>query len=282
MNKLKTLCTSVILIGIGLAGQSQAAVKLEQLWIKEGLSVPESTLVYREGKNNAVFVSQIDGDPTAVDGKGGIAKMTLDGDIKDPEWVTGLNAPKGMAAFGGKLYVADINQIVVINIKSAEVEEKISVAGAQFLNDVSIDSQGTIYVSDTKTNKVHRIQNGVVEDYLSKVDSANGVKAMSGNLVVGANTTLYLFDRDKNKLKIASGFAQAIDGVEPIGRGDFIVSCWAGLIYYVYLDGKVELLLDSQSEKINTADIGLDVLSNTLYVPNFSKNTVTAYKISVE
>jgi hypothetical protein len=254
-----------------------AQSKLEPLWLTEGLKTPESVLVYREGKSNFLLVSQIDGDPSTADGQGGIARMNASGELEDAEWITGLNAPKGMAAQNGKLYVADINEIVVINIKKADIEKKIPVPGAVFLNDVTIDSGGVVYVSDTRTNKVYRLKDGAVDEYLTNVESANGLKAIGRTLIVGAGTHLYLYDEKKNRLQIASGFAQAIDGVESVSRGDFLVSCWPGLLYYVHTDGKVELLQDSQAAKINTADIGYDAASGNLYVPNFGKNTVSAY-----
>jgi DNA-binding beta-propeller fold protein YncE len=207
--------------------------------------------------------------------------MSLDGDLDDVNWVTGLNAPKGMAHFDGKLYVADVDELVVINIKSAEIEKKITVPGAIFLNDVTVDTKGTIFVSDMKTGKIHRYLNNVLDDYVTKIENVNGLKVIGSNLVVGAGTHLYLIDNKKNRLDIASGFAQGIDGVESLNRGDFLVSCWAGLLYYVHLSGKVDLLLDSQKEAINTADIGFDSVTQTVYVPNFLKNSVTAYKVSV-
>lgn len=281
MISLKTLGLSFLLSSFVVVSTVNAQPALEKLWLTEGLSVPESVLVYRNGKANFLFVSQIDGDPSAIDGKGGIAKMTLGGAIDDLNWVTGLNAPKGMGVFEGKLYVADINQLVIINIKSAEIEKKIIIPGAQFLNDVAIDSKGAVYISDTKTNKVYRYEKELLDDYVVKAESANGLKVIGPNLIVGAGTHLFLIDKSKNRLQIAAGFAQAIDGIESVGKGDFLVSCWPGLIYYVHLDGKIELLLDSQKEGINTADIGFDSVTQTVFVPNFSKNSVTAYKVTV-
>lgn len=279
MINLKTLGFGFILGSLVMTSTASAAPSLEPLWLAEGLSVPESVLVYRNGKANFLLVSLIDGESNTKDGKGGIAKMSLEGALDDVNWVTGLNAPKGMAHFGGKLYVADVDELVVINIKSAEIEKKIAVAGAIFLNDVTVDAKGTVFVSDMKTGKVHRYANNELSDYIVKIDNVNGLKAVGSNLVVGAGQHLYLFDNKKNRLDIASGFAQGIDGVESINKGDFLVSCWAGLLYYVHLSGKVELLLDSQKEGINTADIGFDSVTQTLYVPNFLKNSVTAYKV---
>ena len=281
MISLKMLSLSFLFSSLFVVSTVNAQPALEKLWLTEGLSVPESVLVYRNGKANFLLVSQIDGDSSAMDGKGGIAKMNLNGEIDDLNWVTGLNAPKGMATFDGKLYVADINELVIINIKSAEVEKKIVIPGAQFLNDVAIDSRGTVYISDTKTNKIHRYDKDLLDDYLIKIESANGLKVIGSNLIVGAGTHLYLVDKSKNRLQIAAGFAQPIDGVELINKGDFLVSCWQGLIYYVHLDGKVDLLLDSQKEGINTADIGFDSTTQIVYVPNFTKNSVTAYKVTI-
>ena len=280
MINLKTLGLSFILSSLGVVSTASAAPSLEQLWLTEGVSVPESVLVYRNGKTNFLLVSQIDGESNTKDGKGGIAKMSLDGALDNVNWVTGLHAPKGMAHFGGKLYVADVDEIVVINIKTAEIEKKVAVPGAIFLNDVTVDPKGTVYVSDMKTGKIHRYANNALSDHFTKLENINGLKAIGSNVVAGAGKNLYMIDSNKNRLDIASGFAQGIDGVESINKGDFLVSCWAGLIYYVHLGGKVELLLDSQKEGINTADIGFDNVTQTLYVPNFLKNSVTAYKVN--
>ncbi len=261
---------------------AQAQPSLEKLWLTEGLKVPESVLYYHDEKSSYLLVSQIDGDAVGVDGKGGIAKMTESGELLAPDWVTGLNAPKGMAVFEGKLYVADINEIVVINIKKAKVEKKIPVAGSLFLNDVAIDKQGVVFVSDTRTNKIYRIQGVAVDIYLDKVDGANGLKFVGNNLAVGAGTHLLLVDSNKTRLPLASGFGQPIDGIESLGRDGFIVSCWAGLIYYVDINGHLDLLLDTQQTKINAADIGYDKETKTVYVPNFAKNSVTAYRLKIK
>lgn len=279
MINLKTLGLGFIFSCLAMVSTVSAQPSLEQLWLTEGVSVPESVLVYRNGRANFLLVSQIDGESNTKDGKGGIAKMSLDGELDDVNWVTGLNAPKGMAHFDGKLYVADVDELVVINIKSAEIEKKIAVAGAIFLNDVTVDTKGTIFVSDMKTGKIHRYANNVLSEYVTKIENVNGLKVIGSNLIVGAGTHLYLIDNNKNRLDIASGFAQGIDGVESVNKGDFLVSCWAGLLYYVHLSGKVELLLDSQKEGINSADIGFDSQTQTVYVPNFTKNSVTAYKV---
>lgn len=269
----------IISLILGMSLDSIAAPSLVQVWHAEGLKTPESVLLYREGKKTFLLVSQIDGDPSTVDWQGGIAKLSLNGEVDNLDWIVGLNAPKGMAYQGDTLYVADIDTVVVISIKSGTVVKRIPVPGAKFLNDVTVDTKGAIYVTDTQTQKVHKLHNGVVEEYVSKLAAPNGIKSIGSNLVVGSGKQLLLLDGQKNQLPVAVGFAQDIDGIEPIGKGNFIVSCWAGLLYFVQVDGKIELLVDSQLEKINTADIGYDSETKLLFVPNFFKDSVTAYKV---
>ncbi|HXS54648.1 MAG TPA: hypothetical protein VN726_00910, partial [Hanamia sp.] len=70
-----------------------------------------------------------------------------------------------------------------------------------------------------------------------------------------------------------------IDGIEPIGNGDFIVTSWAGYIYYVHANGKVETLLETHDQKINSADIGYNPEKKIVYVPTFLHKTIAAYKL---
>jgi hypothetical protein len=255
------------------------ARKLESLMVLEGLRTPESVLVYKTEKETLLFVSEIEGEGAVVDGKGGIAKLNAAGEIIDIDWVRGLNAPKGLAYFGDSLFVADITEVVEISIAKGEVLRKIPVADSVFLNDVTINMRGEVFVSDTRTNKVHRIIDGKVETYLENITSANGLKALGSNLIVAANDTLWLADEKKKLHKLAEGFAAQADGVEMTAPGEFIVSCWAGLIYYIHSDGRLELLLDSREQKINTADIGYDSDRHLLYVPNFFNDTMTTYRL---
>ncbi len=277
MRKLSALV--VLLSTYFFSAALQAQHSLTPLWMASDLPTPESVLFVADKKAPYLFVSLIDGEGSAADNKGGIARLAPDGAVLDKDWITGLNAPKGMAIVKNQLYVADITEVVVIDIKKQKILKKIPIPNAVFLNDVTANSTGIVFVSDTRTNKVYRIEKDEPTLYLENINNANGLKAIGSNLLVGAGSELLLFGPDKARLTLAKGFAQGIDGVEMAQRGEFIVSCWPGLIYYVYADGKIQLLIDSQADKINTADIGFDTATNTLFVPNFFKNSVTAYNL---
>jgi hypothetical protein len=85
-------------------------------------------------------------------------------------------------------------------------------------------------------------------------------------------------DAKKNVTNIAE-LPHGGDGLEPIGNGDFLVTSWSGYVYYVYANGKYDLLLDTNKEKINTADLGYDPVKKILYIPTFFKKSIMAYQL---
>lgn len=252
--------------------------QLVKIWETDSvIATPESVLA--DAKQNILYVSLIDGEGNTKDGKGGIAKLGMDGKIIDTTWVTGMNAPKGMGKFKNELYVSDIDEVVIVDIKNGKTLEKITIPGAKFLNDVDVDKKGIVYVSDSQTGKVHKIENRKQSVYLEDVKGVNGVKVIGNDLFVLGGPILYKVGADKQLINVAGTFEAGGDGLEPLKNGNYIVSCWPGLIYYVTAEGKIEKLLDSRSEKINTADIGINTEKNIIYVPTFFKKTVAAYEV---
>lgn len=268
----------VLILTIAIQFNADAQQKLTKVWeTTKDLATPESVLP--DLKRKILYVSLIDGAPWEADGKGGIAKVGLDGKVVDSYWVKGLDAPKGLGLFENKLYVADMNKVAIVNVETGKVEQRIEVAGAKKLNDITVDDRGVVYVSDSEEGKVYKVQNGKAGLHLSGFAALNGVKAVGDDLVVAAGSSLYRVDPKRELKLLGRGFALGGDGVEPIKAGGYIVSCWGGLIYYVDVDRKVQLLLDSREEKINTADIGYNAESNMIYVPTFFKNSVVAYSL---
>lgn len=268
----------VLILVLGVAQGALAAHSLAPVWKAEGLAVPESVIYINDPKEPYLLVSLIDGEPATADQQGGIAKLSVEGVILDPNWITGLNAPKGMGTDGKFLYVADITELVVIDLKKKKVVKKIPVPDSSFLNDVTVNSSGLVFVSDSQLNKIYMLEGKQVSVYLENVTSPNGLFALGKSLVVGAANRLVLYDQGK-PLTMAKGFAGNLDGVVMTVPGEFIVSCWAGMIYYVNADGSVELLLDSRAQQVNTADLGYDPTNRWVLVPNFLKNSVTAYQL---
>lgn len=259
--------------------QADKIPELVQVWQAENLSVPESVLEVKDKRDHYFLVSLIDGDPFTKDGIGGVAKISASGEIIDDKWVTGLSAPKGMAVYKNWLYVADIDEVVAIDLHSPDIRISIPVPGAIFLNDVAVDKRGSVYVSDTGAGQIIRIKKGVPELYLDDVSGANGLYAHKNGLLIGAGPDLLFYKHNKQPEVLSSGLPYGIDGVAPTHRGNTIVSVWEGQIYWISKNGEETLLLDSIDEGINTADFAYSRSKNLLVVPNFFSNTVTAYKL---
>lgn len=269
---MKFISSFIVLIAFNLNAQEH---KLEKIWETDSvIAVPESVLPAK----NILYVSLIDGAGWTADGKGAVGKLNPNGKIIDTVWITGLNAPKGMGIVGNRLYVADMLEVIVIDIRNGKIEKKIRIDSAKGLNDVTVSDKGIIYVSDSRGNKIWRLQNDIAELYLDSVVGVNGLKAIGDDLYIGWGKSFVKSNSQKQITKIAE-VLQQIDGIEPIGNGDFILTAWVGYIWYAHADGRVETLLETHQQKKNTADIGYDQQKRIVYVPTFNAKTVVAYRL---
>ena len=152
--------------------------------VTQGMDAPESACVY-EGM---LFVSQVGaGGPTDKDGNGRISLLTLQGVVVKTDWITGLNAPKGLRTTGGTLWAADIDEIVEIDISAAKVVKKHKVDGAKFLNDVATGPDGAVYVSDMALSRIYRVKDGKISIFAEGEDLEypNGLLVDGDSLVLG-------------------------------------------------------------------------------------------------
>jgi hypothetical protein len=251
---------------------------LTKLWETDTIfRTPESVLF--DGKGKRLFVSNIDGAPAEKDGKGFISIVGLDGKPISLEWIKGLNAPKGMGIYKNKLYVADLTELVVIDIKQAIILEKIPVEGAVFLNDIVIDSKGIVFVSDTRSFNVYQYDQERVSVTMRNLKRPNGLLMNEKDLLILDNGSLLALNLNGQLLQLMEGMDPSTDGIERVKADEYIVSAWEGVIYYVIANKTKEILLDTRKEKKNTADIGYDAKNRIIYVPTFFGNKLVAYKL---
>ena len=159
---------------------------LTMLWESEATLETVESVLY-DPSSGKIYTSNIFGqNPQEKDGNGTISILGTDGSIIEQTWVSGLNAPKGMATANGNLYVTDIDELVEINLESGEITNKWTVEGAEFLNDVA-SHNGVVYFTDMNTGKVHSYQDGAISTVSEGHDSINGI-------AVGADGTIYGLD----------------------------------------------------------------------------------------
>ncbi|NBW36855.1 MAG: hypothetical protein EBR30_17885 [Cytophagia bacterium] len=157
--------------------EEKAEIKTPTLtlkWETDTVLTTCESVIY-DSANQVLYVANINGQPTDKDGNGFIAKLGLDGKIVQAQWVTGMDAPKGMGIYNGKLFVSDINRIHEIDIATGAIANTIVVDSAQFLNDITIDANGKVYVSDSNVGNILVLENGVVSEYVSGVAGVNGL-----------------------------------------------------------------------------------------------------------
>ena len=276
--KIFSMKKILIIIFLFYAAKLQAQThRLEKVAETDSIiAIPESVLP--DLKNDRLFISLIDGASWDADGKGGIGILAPGLKKYNGAWITGLNAPKGMGLAGNRLYVADLGEVVVVDVKNGKIEKKIPIENASGLNDITIDKKGLVYVSDSRTGRIWRIENDQPSLFLDSVKGVNGLKAIGDDVYIGAGRNFIRADQNKKITQIVE-LPQGIDGIEPVGKGDFILTAWAGYIFYVTAKGTVETLLDSHNEKMNTADIGYDPDKMMLYVPTFNAKRIVVYQL---
>jgi DNA-binding beta-propeller fold protein YncE len=259
--------------------KSPVTGELTELWATAAdLKTPESVLYDRTEK--VLYVSNINGDPSKKDGNGFISKLSLDGTIITLQWVSGLNAPKGMGIAGGYLYAADIDRIVKIDTAKAEVVKTYPVAGAQFLNDITVGADGSVYVSDMGARAIYILQNDKVSLFLKseELNRPNGIFFENNVLLVGTDGKIMSIDTASKKVSIYIDGTGGIDGLEGLGNHTYIISDWAGKVQLVSKAEK-KVLSDTSAQNINAADIEVIPEARQLFIPTFFDNRVVAYKL---
>ena len=103
-------------------------------------------------------------------------------------WVTGLDAPKGMGKSGNKLYVTDITKVVEIDVETGQITNRFDAPGATFLNDITVGSDGKVYISDSNTSTVYVLEDGQIKVLLqdASLGGPNGLLAESDRLITAA------------------------------------------------------------------------------------------------
>lgn len=277
-------------LGVAVSTGAMAA-DLEVAWETTGFDAPESAVF--DGGEGIIYLSNINGGGMEADGNGYVSKLSATGEILEKDWVTGLNAPKGMALHGGMLYVSDINQLVVIDTASGEIAATYEASDAKFLNDVTAHEDGRVFVSDMVTNTIHVLENDAFDTWLQddRLENPNGLLAEGDRLLVGAWGVMkddfstevpgHLKAIDYTTKEITSlGGGEPVgnlDGVEPDGKGGYLVTDWmSGGLYRFSADGSADLLMD-----LNPGSADHEYLDDegVAVIPMMKDGKVTAYKV---
>jgi hypothetical protein len=277
-------------IAFSVAG-NPAAAQATKLWELAGFKAPESALPAPDGR--VIYISNVAGQPAEKDGEGFISKVSTDGKMMEERWVTGLDAPKGMALVGGRLFVSDIDRLAEIDVAAGDIVARHEASGAKFLNDVAADGQGRVYVSDMMTNTIWRFADGRFEAWLQSaaLKSPNGVLIHGDRLIVAAWGPIkegFTTSTPGNLVEVNLGTKAVrdlgsgapvgnLDGVEPLGTDAYLVTDWMnGALFRIEASGRATQLLKL---KQGSADLGYMPNQRTALIPMMMDGTLVAYRI---
>ena len=273
-------------------GEGNAAAKAPVAAVPLGtvtdLKMPESSIAHPDGR---IFVTEI-GERS----KGGDGKVTvINADGSKTTLAEGLNDPKGIDMFNNQLYVADIDQVVRIDLegnktviaKPSDFQNK-----PVFLNDIEIDGLGNVYVSDSgKHAAIYKItsQGKVVQLITDK----SGIKRPNGLLMDGPNALLVadfgtgkLFRLDfseqggkvKSNLTLLNQGFGSVDGLVRDPNGVLYVSDWAGGKVWQLTEPKATPQLIAEGHQ-SAADISISADGKTILMPDMKAGTLVPISI---
>jgi glucose/arabinose dehydrogenase len=240
-----------------------------------GFMLPESVISTPDGRT---FISEI-----GEFGKGGDGQISIiAADGTRSVLAAGLNDPKGIDMWNNELYVADLNQVFKIDMAGnvTVIADSDDFPGkAVFLNDVEIDGNGNVYVSDSGTDDgtdagVYKIT--AAGEVTEVIDSDSGIKRPNG-LLMDAVDTLLIADfgtGDLYRAHLPSGNITHLN--QGFGGADGLVRDTHGFLYISdWQNGKVwQLVTPEATPQIiaddlkAAADISLSADGKTIMVPD--------------
>lgn len=259
-----------------------------------GFSTPESVL--HDEASDVYLVSNINGAPLDQDGNGFISRVTPEGEIAELRWIDGeadgveLNAPKGMAVLGDTLYVADIDCVRMFVRTTGAPAGSVCIPGATFLNDIAVDTNNVLYVTDTGfqaaaegfepsgSQAIHQFAPDGSHSALAEgegLGNPNGIAfgPRGGFVVTFGSGEIYLLEASGARTPILPGAeGRQLDGIVFTDDGGFLFSSWGDqAVHRVDAEGNVTRVLEGVEAP---ADLGYDAGRNRVLVPLFMANTV--------
>ena len=250
----------------------------ESLNAISGLVSPESAAQDAKGD---IYVSEI--GEFNKDGDGKITRISIDGKLST--FASGMDDPKGLTFIGKSLYVTDKNRVLKV-----EPDGKWTVFGSTmafpqtpvFLNDITSDDAGNIYVSDSGNLKsggaIFKIAQNkkitlVLDENTPEILAPNGLWIIKNDLyeVDFSSGILYKINlKNKSISKIAEGFGGG-DGLIRSGN-NFFVSDWKNGKIFKVQGSKVSLYKDGFTA---AADIALSFDRKSIMTPDMKAGSIT-------
>ena len=190
------------------------------------------------------------------------------------------NATHGSEIFGNVLYAVDGSTIRAYSLDNGVHLGFVTISGASFLNGMTNDGAGNLYVTDFSAGKIYKVDasdfnNMTYEEIVSNTNSTpNGIVYDGDNnrLIFvnwGSNATIKAVDlTDYSVSDILTTNLTNIDGIDEDNEGNYYISSWSpDQISKFDKDFLNPLEVISTPFINNPADIGYSLQNDTLAIP---------------
>jgi len=249
---------------------------IEKKWeILNGLNYPESVAWDKE--NKVLYVSNYLRGQSEY-----ISKISVDGEIIEQEWIRDVKRPTALLLLGDNLYVVERKAIAIVDVKSAKIQRRITVADAMFLNDIAVTPDGkTFFVSDSQGSRIYKIENGVATEWLrgELIDKPNALAVDGNNLLVGSIGRLVSVNiSTKDASQILSLFpGTIIDGLQVLEDGTILFDDFQGRLYSYSKNKNLAELINISSRGINFSDFMYIKEKGIIIIPGVFSNSIVGY-----
>ena len=256
---------------------------VSRLWeTGDDFRTPESVL--HDPVRDVLYVSNFDVFNVGMAPAQSISKLSMDGEVLEAKWVGGVSNPSGMAIFDDRLFVVERSSVAEIEIDTGEIAERYPVVGGRLLNDIAIDSEGRLYVSDSGAGVIYRLADGEVEAWASgdEISRPNGLHVDGDRLIVGNNgdSSLKSVDLADGTIRtIARLGPGVIDGIEMDGDGNYLVSLVEGKLYRISPSGKLTKLVDATGPGNYIANFDYIPARSQVIAPTYTNNKIITYHL---
>jgi putative heme-binding domain-containing protein len=257
-----------------------------------GLSHPVCFIV--DPGTGDYFIANVNGAPAARDNNGFITRLDPQGRVVALKFIAAsrdapLHAPKGLAVVGKTLYVLDLDRVRGYDTGRGRLVLDIDMAPhqARFLNDLTRDAAGNLYLSDSQSSFVARIE--PAHDHRvtilargPQLEGANGlsVQPKTNRLAVvtwGTGRVLEVTGRGDVRPWLERKFDR-LDGADFDADGNLYFSAYGeGKVYRAGVDGKVSVFREGL---VTPADINVDRAKGLLLIPSFDADTARAIPLA--
>ena len=233
------------------------------------------------------YIANANGDPGTRENKGFISTADQEGKITALHFIQGgnksvtLHSPKEMAIIGSTLYVADLDVVRGFDKTTGQPLHTISFSQfhAKSLTGLTADTHGILYVSDTDTNTIFRID--PTEDHLitqfiqdTKLSHPHGlaVHPRNGHLMGVGWDDGKVFEIDEqgilHELFVSSFFSGGfhnLDGIDFDQYGIMYISdLTAGKVWRIHANLKKQAIAEFL---LSPSGIGVDRVNHLILVP---------------